>query len=104
MILIYPSDFCETQHFSRNIPVIFEIMKRTKEEIIVKVLESCLNGPGRTAIVYGCNLNFNTVKPYINSLIKGGYIIAVEGPPRRYETTDKGKELLNRLKEVHEFF
>lgn len=79
----------------------FKIMKRTKEEITVNVLESCLNGPGRTAIVYRCNLNFKTVKPYINSLTKGGYIIEIGGPPRSYKITDKGKALLNRFKEVH---
>ena len=79
-------------------------MKRTKEEIIVHVLESCLTGSSKTAIVYRSHLNFMTVNSYLNPLIKAEFIALIEGPPRKYKITDKGKELLGRLKEVHEFF
>lgn len=77
-------------------------MKRTKEEIIVHVLESCLTGSSKTAIFYRSNLNFMTVNSYLNPLIKAGFIALIEGPPRKYKITDKGKEILKNLKEAHE--
>lgn len=79
-------------------------MKRTKEEILVSVLEICLIDANKTAIVYRSNLNFVKTNLYLESLIKKGFIAVIEGPPRMYKTTDKGKELLSRLKELHEIF
>ncbi len=76
-------------------------MRRTKEEIIIRVLETCLTDANKTVIVYKSNLNFATVVPYLDSLIKNGFISLTEGPTRKYKTTDKGKELLSGLKEIH---
>ncbi|MFB3765786.1 MAG: winged helix-turn-helix domain-containing protein [Methanotrichaceae archaeon] len=76
-------------------------MRRTKEEIIVRILETCLVGANKTVIVYKSNLNFATVVPYLDSLLKNGFIASIEGPIRKYETTDRGKELLSGLKEIH---
>ncbi|VVB64628.1 Winged helix-turn-helix [uncultured archaeon] len=79
-------------------------MKRTKEQIIASVLETCLIGANKTVIVYKSNLNFRTAIPYIDSLTKRGFIDIIEGPTRMYKTTDRGKELLSGLKEIHDLF
>ena len=77
-------------------------MKRTKEQVISSILEACLTGVSKTSIVYKSNLNFRTVIPYIDSLTKRGFIDIIEGPIKMYKTTDRGKELLSGLKEIHE--
>ena len=77
-------------------------MRRTKEEIIVSILETCLTGANKTIIVYKSNLNFATIVPYLDSLIKNGFITTIEGAHTKYETTDKGKDLLSGLREIHE--
>ncbi len=77
-------------------------MRRTKEEIIVRILETCLIGANKTVIVYKSNLNFATVVPYLDSLIKNGFISLTEEPIRKYTTTNKGKKLLGGLKEINE--
>ena len=74
-------------------------MKRTTEEIIAQVLETCLNGSCKTAIVYQNNLNFMKGDLYLDSLMKTGFIAAVDG---KYTTTDKGKELLALINDTHE--
>ena len=45
-------------------------MKRSRHIIISKILDICKNGSNKTRIVYQANLNFKTVDPYINLLIK----------------------------------
>ncbi len=77
-------------------------MRRTKEEIIVTILETCLAGANKTVVVYKSNLNFATVVPYLESLMRNGFIAMIEDTHIKYITTDKGKELLGGLKEIHE--
>lgn len=76
-------------------------MKRTKGEVMEKILEVCQIGASKTRIVYGSNLNFITVLPYLDSLTKNGSIAAMDG---KYKTTDKGKELLTAIKKVNKVF
>lgn len=45
-------------------------MRRSQEDIIAKVLEVRMAGANKTIIVYGSNLNFRTVVPYLDSLTK----------------------------------
>jgi len=47
-------------------------MKRSRHEIISQILDVCRNGASKTRIVYQVNLNFRTVNPYIDLLIKNG--------------------------------
>ncbi len=76
-------------------------MRRTKGEIVVKILETCRTESNKTIIVYQSNLNFKTVVPYLDTLKENGFITVANG---KYETTKKGKELLATLKKVREFF
>lgn len=45
-------------------------MKRSRQEIISQILEICTKGASKTKIVYQANLNFKTVNPYLELLIR----------------------------------
>ena len=66
----------------------------------MRILSVCSEGANKTKIVYQANLNFKTVNPYIELLVKSGMIEIKEGQINIYETTDKGKELLKSFKEI----
>ena len=77
-------------------------MKRSRNEIISQILEICKNGASKTKIVYQANLNFNTVNPYLNLLIKNDLIRVNEGRAILYETTPKGIRLLESIKQIND--
>ena len=66
----------------------------------MRILSVCSEGANKTKIVYQANLNFKTVNPYIDQLVKSGMIEIKEGQISIYKTTDKGKELLKNFKEI----
>ena len=71
--------------------------------IISEILNICLDGASKTKIVYQANLNFRTVNPYLKLLIKNELLLTKNGPRLLYETTNKGKVLLdnyNRIKDL----
>jgi predicted transcriptional regulator len=59
-----------------------------------------MNGANKTRIVYQANLNFRTINPYIDLLIKNDLIDVKQGQTVLYETTERGKELLENFKQV----
>ncbi len=67
---------------------------------MMRILSVCSEGANKTKIVYQANLNFKTVNPYIDRLVKSGMIEIKEGQISIYKTTDKGKELLKNFKEI----
>jgi predicted transcriptional regulator len=73
-------------------------MKRSRDMIISKILEICVDGASKTRIVYQANLNFRTVNPYLELLSRNSLIAIKEGPIVIYETTSKGKELLESFR------
>ena len=75
-------------------------MKRSKEAIIYKVLEICIDGASKTAIVYQANLNFHTVVPYINLLMEKGMLESIDSRPTIYRTTPIGVNFLEELKTI----
>ena len=77
-------------------------MKRSRQEIISQILEICINGASKTRIVYQVNLNFKTVNPYLDLLIKNDLIQVNEGRAILYETTPKGLRLLESIKRIHD--
>jgi len=60
------------------------------------------NGASKTKIVYQANLNFKTVNPYLDLLIKNEMIQVNEGRAILYETTPKGIRLLESIKRIHD--
>jgi predicted transcriptional regulator len=77
-------------------------MKRSRQEIISQILEICIDGASKTKIVYQANLNFKTINPYLDLLIKNGLIQVNEGPAIVYETTPKGIGLIESIKRVRD--
>jgi predicted transcriptional regulator len=75
-------------------------MKRSRHTIISQILNICMNGANKTRIVYQANLNFRTINPYIDLLIKNDLIDVKQGQTVLYETTERGKELLENFKQV----
>ena len=76
-------------------------MKRCRNDIISHILSICLNGANKTRIVYQANLNFRTVNPYIDILIKNNLIEeASQGGLVLYVTTQKGTSLLETMNQV----
>ena len=77
------------------------LMKRSRDTIISKVLDVCIEGAHKTKIVYQANLNFRTVNPYLELLIKKGMINAQEERNLVvYKTTTRGLALLDNYKEI----
>ena len=76
-------------------------MKRSREEIVSKILDVCLNGANKTKIVYQANLNFRTINPYLDLLIGKNLIKVSQGQILRYETTPQGIDMLEDIREVH---
>ena len=65
-------------------------MKRNRNEIISEILNICIKGSSKTRVVYQANLNFRTVDPYLQLLIKNELIKVQQGRHAIYETTEKG--------------
>ena len=75
--------------------------KRSKHVIISQILYICKDGANKTRIVYQANLNFRTVNPYIDLLIKNNLLEIKRGKNILYETTDKGISLLDNFKHIN---
>jgi len=77
------------------------MMKRSKHVIVSRILDICKDGANKTRIVYQANLNFRTVNPYIDLLIKNNLIEVKPGKNVLYETTDRGISLLDDFKYIN---
>ena len=80
------------------------MMKRSKYVIVSQILNICKGGANKTRIVYQANLNFRTVLPYIDLLIKNGLLEVKQGKNVLYETTDKGISLLDNFELINSSF
>jgi predicted transcriptional regulator len=76
-------------------------MKRSRDMIISQILDICVNGAGKTRIVYKANLNFRTINPYLELLIRNGLIDVKKEQTLIYETTPRGLALLDNFKHIH---
>ncbi len=75
-------------------------MKRSRHSIISEILGICVNGASKTRIVYQANLNFRTVNPYIDLLVKNNLIEVRNGRTVLYETTERGANMLDNFKQI----
>ena len=75
--------------------------RRTRFEIIAEILR--LGKASRTKIMYGCDLSFRQLDRYLAQLCDQGYLtVTHEDRKRYYCTTEKGRELLERIDQVLE--
>jgi len=77
------------------------MMKRSKHVIVSQILDICKDGACKTKIVYQANLNFKTVDPYLDLLVKNNLLEAKQGKNILYETTDSGINLLHDFKQFN---
>lgn len=75
-------------------------MKRSRHSIISEIFGICVNGASKTRIVYQVNLNFRTVNPYIDLLVKNNLIKVRNGRTVLYETTERGAKMLDNFKQI----
>ena len=69
--------------------------------IISQILDICVNGASKTRIVYQANLNFRTINPYLELLIRNGLIDVNKEQTLIYKTTPKGLALLDNFKHIN---
>ncbi len=76
--------------------------RRSKDRIIYEILRICAEGENVTRIVYQANTNFTTIRAYLNMLIKNDLVEILQGTPMLYRTTQKGIDMRNRLRTLHQ--
>lgn len=77
-------------------------MKRSRDAIISKILDICIDGASKTKIVYQANLNFRTVIPYIDLMVKNGLIEPASESNKMYVTTQKGINILKEFRNIQD--
>jgi len=75
-------------------------MKRSRDAIISQILDTCTGGASKTKIVYQANLNFRTVIPYIELLIRNELLETTPDSIVIYKTTAKGAKLLREFESI----
>jgi len=83
------------------------LRRRSRAEVIIDILSEAMKGANKTRIMYRANLNFIRFERYFGELLSKGLIVVVDNPGGSfggvvYRTTEKGKALLNTLKQVRE--
>jgi len=73
------------------------IMRRSRIDIIIDVLEVAKIGVNKTGVVYKTNINFKLADKYLDLLQKQGF---VENIVDKYITTNKGKIFLEKAREI----
>lgn len=78
--------------------------RRSRTEIMIDILTEALSGASKTRIMYRANLNFLRFKRYFSELESKGLIAVLTNPGRGivYQTTEKGKALLETLKKAEQ--
>lgn len=77
--------------------------RRDKLAIAAEITEAAKKGITKTQVMYQANLSFNQLNQYLATLISSKIIevIKVQGKDN-YKTTKKGKEFLQKYKEIME--
>lgn len=75
-------------------------VRRSREIILARILETCIRSATKTKIVQQANLNFQTINSYLEKLVKLELLLLIDGDPTLYKTTEKGLETLKRLRSI----
>ncbi|NWF86827.1 hypothetical protein HXY32_03350 [Candidatus Bathyarchaeota archaeon] len=76
--------------------------RRSEVQILTDILNISLNGVKVTRLMYQSNLSYATLQKYLATTQKRGLIKKINNSDgsAEYFTTDRGKLLLDKLKEV----
>lgn len=70
---------------------------------MAQILDICLQADtSKTRIIYKANMNFNTINPHLESLIKRGLLEVIPCNGLVYRTTPKGKNVLEDLRAIED--
>jgi len=79
--------------------------KRNRDQIKAEILALCQeDGASKTRIVYQVNLNFKTVKGFLDLLLEKALLEAIPGEHIIYKTTEKGERALESHKAVEAIY
>jgi predicted transcriptional regulator len=79
--------------------------RRDRLEVINAILDVAVEGAVKTRIMYKTNVNFRQFEDYLDTLMEAGLLeILCTGNRKLYKTTEKGKTLLDRLRETSWIF
>ena len=76
--------------------------RRGAVQIIIDILQISLKGVKVTHLMYKANLSYLTLQKYLSMMSKRGLIVKIcnNDGSTVYRATEKGKRVLDRLKEV----
>ena len=75
--------------------------RRGEVQILIDILSISLKGVKITHLMFKANLSFSNLHRYLSAMSKQGLIrVCNDGGPAVYSTTEKGKLVLDRLKEI----
>jgi predicted transcriptional regulator len=77
--------------------------KRESADIYRDILQLTRNGAIKTRIVYGANLNFKIVEGYLSKLLSLGLLEESRESRKRYRTTKRGLDFIDRYEELSRF-
>jgi len=78
--------------------------RRDYMKVVEAILTTASNGASKTRIVYQANLNFKICQRYLKDLESKDLLMPVKDSPKRYMTTEKGKEFLDHYSKIKELF
>jgi predicted transcriptional regulator len=76
--------------------------RRGEVQILIDILGISLRGVKITPLMYKANLSYSSLQKHLSTMSKRGLIVKVCNADGSmvYRTTEKGKRVLDRLKEV----
>jgi len=75
--------------------------RRGEVQILIEILSISLKGVKITHLMFKANLSFSNLRKYLSAMSKQGLIrVCNDGGLAVYSTTEKGKLVLDRLREI----
>ena len=73
--------------------------KRDRVEIMAEILDMCVSPQTKTHIMYGTNLSWKMLQHYLAHM-QSKALLEINGDSTRYVTSKRGREFLQRWKEL----
>ena len=77
--------------------------KRDRVEIIAEILGLCLEPRSKTRVMYGTNLSWKMLQNYLSHLKERG-LLETQNNSTKYLTTERGRDFVEKWKELKALF
>ena len=77
--------------------------KRDRVEIMAEILGLCLEPRNKTRVMYGTNLSWKMLQNYLSHLQERG-LLEAQNNPTKYLTTERGRDFVEKWKELKALF